>query len=270
MSKFKLEKLNNQVVKKVPLLMEQDERPIKGADLFDTIYSNIFLCAKKNSGKSSCIYKILKECCGRDTKIFAFVGTLNKDQNWKTIQAWAEHKGLPFIGNTSLKDGKIDLLDELVQELSLGIEDDSGGSTHNGLIDLSDSHDEEVIPIKKEKYLAPEIIIILDDLSSELRSASVASLLKKNRHFKCKVILSTQHLHDLLPESLRQIDYWLLFRGHPDDKLALIHKDADMQIPFSQFKEIYQYATRDPFNFLYVDARNDTFRKNFNTKISVD
>lgn len=53
---------------------------------------------------------------------------------------------------------------------------------------------------KKSKYLAPEYMIIFDDLSSELKSRSLLSLLKFNRHFKAKLIISSQWLHDLLPE----------------------------------------------------------------------
>src|SRR6185437_11733738 len=68
---------------------------------------------------------------------------------------------------------------------------------------------------KKErvsKYQAPEYIIIFDDLSSELKSRSLLSLLKFNRHFKSKLIISSQWLHDLLPESRKQIDLFLIFK----------------------------------------------------------
>ena len=69
---------------------------------------------------------------------------------------------------------------------------------------------------KKAKFLAPEYMIIFDDLSSELKSRSLLSLLKFNRHFKAKLIISSQWLHDLLPESRKQIDLFLIFKGFSD------------------------------------------------------
>jgi hypothetical protein len=50
-------------------------------------------------------------------------------------------------------------------------------------------------------------------------------LLKWNRHYKAKVIISSQWLHDLLPESRKQIDLFLIFKGFPAKKLAEIYKD---------------------------------------------
>ena len=79
---------------------------------------------------------------------------------------------------------------------------------------------------KKSKYLTPEYIIIFDDLSSELKSKSLLSLLKFNRHFKAKLIISSQWLHDLLPESRKQIDLFLIFKGFSEEKIALFYKDC--------------------------------------------
>ena len=43
---------------------------------------------------------------------------------------------------------------------------------------------------KKCKYKCCEYMIIFDDLSSELKSKSLLNLLKKNRHYKSKLIIS--------------------------------------------------------------------------------
>src|SRR3954464_14828496 len=93
---------------------------------------------------------------------------------------------------------------------------------------------------KKSKYQSPEYIIVFDDLSSELKSGSLFSLFKFNRHFKSKLIISSQWLHDLLPESRKQIDLFLIFKGFPEDKLALIYKDCASSVPFETFYSIYK------------------------------
>ena len=106
-------------------------------------------------------------------------------------------------------------------------------------------------------------MIILDDLSSELKSKSLLSLLKFNRHFKAKLIISSQWLHDILPESRKQIDLFLIFKGFPPEKLNAIHKDCDSIIPFDMFYAMYKKATQLPHSFLYVDTRADCFRQKF-------
>ena len=78
-------KVNNVKVRQIPRLGEEDKRPIKGCELCAQLYANIFLIAKKESGKTTVIYNILDRCAGRDTMVFAFVSTLNNDANWAAI-----------------------------------------------------------------------------------------------------------------------------------------------------------------------------------------
>ena len=131
----------------------------------------------------------------------------------------------------------------------------------------SDSEDEE--PKKREKYRAPEYIFILDDLSTELKSNSIPRLLKVNRHFLSKTIISSQWLNDLHPMSRKQQDYLILFRGHPEKKLVEIHRDANISIPIEEFWKVYKFATEKPFSFLYVDCTTGEFRRNFTDMIEL-
>ena len=73
-----LKQINNQYVKAIPL-PEIDPRPVKGYDICQEFYANIFLCAKKKSGKTSALFKILKECATKKTIIIIFCSTVNKD-----------------------------------------------------------------------------------------------------------------------------------------------------------------------------------------------
>jgi hypothetical protein len=264
---FAVKKLNNEVVDKVPLLETPDTRPIKGESLFPEIYANVFLCARKKSGKTSTIYKILKKCCGKKTKVIVFCSTVNKDTSWATIRAWCDHKDIPFVAHTSLKnDDGVDELALLVQELSEDQEQEPKKPPKTFLDSDSEEEEEE----KPPKYRAPEYIIILDDLSTELKSKSITSLLKKNRHFRSKILISSQHLNDLLPEGRKQLDYFILFRGHPLKKIEEIHRDADISIPLDEFYRVYKFATEEPYSFLYVDCTTGEFRRNFNCLISLD
>lgn len=282
-SQYKAVKINSVKVEKVPLLKAEDSRPVKGWEMFDEIYCNAFLCAKKKSGKTSTIYKIIKDCAGRDTKIIAFVSTLYKDANWKTIREYCRLKGLQFEGFTSINEDGIDQIDELVERLQEEAkeeeEDESIDKRVAALekkmrmkcpIQVNDDSDEdEDKPKKKEKFRAPEYIIILDDLSNELKSRSLVTLLKKNRHFKAKILVSSQYLNDLLPEARKQMDYFLVFRGQPKKKLDEIYRDADVAVDVNEFYDIYKFATEKEYSFLYIDSKTSEFRRNFNFSIQI-
>lgn len=121
----------------------------------------------------------------------------------------------------------------------------------------------------RDPYQSPEFILIFDDLSNELKFPSLVSLLKKNRHFKLKIIISSQYLNDLKPESIRQLDYVLLFKGQTDDKLIKVLTACDLAIDFPTLKAIYDDAVKEPFGFLYISVREDQFRKNFDKMYSI-
>ena len=271
-------RINREDVTAVPLLQKPDDRPIKGSKLFSELYANVFLCARKKSGKTSTIFKIIKECVGSNTTILAFVSTLHKDANWLTIQKYCELKHIPFIGKTSLVEDGVNLLDEFVQQLQQ--EDEApkepkpkGRKPKEHILFNADSEDEEDTNVafgeekekkpKKSKFRSPDYLIIFDDLSNELKNPALIALLKKNRHFKSKILISSQYLNDLDPQSRKQMDYLLVFKGQPQKKLDEIYRDADIAVDPEEFYEIYKSATESLYSFLYIDRFNDTFRKNF-------
>lgn len=257
-------KINDESIELIPALEGgNDTRPIKGAAMFPELFANVFICAKKKSGKTNVIYNILKKCCGPETKVLAFVSTINKDEGWIQIKNYCDHVGIYFEGHTSLLDEEgSDILDTWIEaeQKPTQTEDEP-----QKVLLLDDSPKKKP---KRSKFRSPEWIIVLDDISTELKAKSVNSLLKKNRHLKCKVIISSQYLNDLLPMSRKQLDYVLLFGGHGTKKLEEIYRDVDVSVPFEQFARMYRIATADRFNFLYVDTRGDKFRKNFNMEFN--
>ena len=272
---YRVEKLNDEAVREVPLPSSQkkDTRPFKGADLYPILYSNIFMCAKKKSGKTSTIFHSLKKCCGPNTKIIAFCSTLNRDPSWETIREWAEKKNLVFMGFTGIfdeEDGS-DRLKELVTDLQKREdkkEEEEEEPEENPVVKgYSEPAKEKKRKKKLPKYQSPEFIFILDDLSDELKSPSVIKLLKNHRHFRCKTIISTQYPNDLPPGGRMQMDYFILFKDHPKHKIAEIHQNAGVSADVDELWKIYKFATQEPYSFLYIDRAENGFRKNFNTKI---
>jgi hypothetical protein len=281
---IRVKKINSEVVKPVRFLDEEkDKRPVKGRDIFPEIYGNIFFCARKKSGKTCAIYHIIDKCSTRETKVIAFVSTLHRDPTWRAIRKMCEKRGIEFTGFTSIKDesSKEDILQNIVDALTT--------QTGKGKDGESEEEEEEEAPPpillmgdrqvggkakkpKKPKEKAPKIIFVIDDLSGEISTPSVAHLLKMHRHIKCKVLLSSQYWNDITLQGRKQIDYVLLFRGlaQSTNKMEEIYKNCDLSIPFNLFLDLYKYCTKDPYNFMYIDTNSSLFRKNFTHQIELD
>lgn len=291
-----LKQINDKVVKPIPI-PDIDKRPVRGYEICPEPYANIFACAKKKKGKTSVINTILGECSGKKTIIIIFCSTVYKDKNWIQIRRRFEKKGMDVRIFTSIYEDGEDQLDKLINELNEDareqeegeeVEDSEGaiGPIHTERhMDKCDeilerlanmySPEKDTSNTKKKrkerasKYLTPEYIIVLDDLSNELKSRSLLFLLKKNRHYKIKFIISSQWVNDLLPESRKQIDLWIVFAGLQEKKILEIYKDCDSSVPFENFYNMYKIATKNLHSFLYIDTQFDEFRCNFNKQFII-
>ena len=273
---LRVQKINDEIVKPIPieLLKDEEKKPVKGAAMLPEIYCNVFALAKKKSGKTTLFYKMIKDTCDSRTKVYAFVATLNKDKSWVKIKKLCKERNIEFNGFTSIMDDEgNDILQELVTSLEQEMPEDEEAEMKKKkkasiIICDSDSDDEDE-PKKKYKTRVPEYVIIMDDLSTELKSKAVTSLLKKNRHFLSKILIGNQYWNDLSASGRKNLDVMILFGQQPKNKLLEIHKELDLSTSFEQFHEMYKYATQDKYNFLYIDVVNEEFRKNFNMKLTI-
>ena len=120
----------------------------------------------------------------------------------------------------------------------------------------------------KKSYYTPKYFVILDDLSSELKTPSLENFLKIARHGKVFTICSSQYVHDIKPTSIKQCEYILLFKGNLN-KLEKIRVDCGLSIDLPTLEKVYSHATREPYNFLYISTRTNEFRKNFDQKYNI-
>lgn len=276
-------KINDIKIKPVITNDTQTKQNTLGYDMFPNLYSNIFLCSKKKSGKTTVISNILENCCDLDTKVIFFVSTIDKDATYKKIIKMLDKKKIHHMEYTDFIDeDKINLIKELVDALNkqgetMAIQEEAESKPQKyPCLKFEHEKTKEEIKIEKiekkkeeKKKKAPEYVIVADDLGSQLRNKEITSLLKKNRHYKMKVILSSQYLYDLEPGAIKQLDNILIFRSFDPDKLEKIYQGLDLNIGFDQFLEMYEYATQKPFNFFYIGINGD-YRMNFNTKLSIE
>ena len=221
----------------------------RGKKLFNEPYSNISLIGRKKSGKTSVIFKILKDCASSGTVVIVFGSTVNKDSSWLYIQKYCEEKDIKIIPYVSIADDE-DKKEDHLQKLLHFLRNEPPSKSESGELDY---------------------LLIFDDIGDELRHPSINQLLKTNRHYKMKVILSTHYFVDLMPAARRQIDYWILFGGLTQNDLETIFKDSNLPRPWklATFQRIYTDATVNPHSFLYLKNGGDDTRINFDREVII-
>jgi hypothetical protein len=278
---IRVKKINEETVEPVTFIdVQADPRPIKGRNLFPEMFANVFFCARKKSGKSCVMAKVIESCSDKDTKIIAFVSTIHRDPTWRAIKKRCEERGQQFEAYTSIvnPNNKTDILAEIVdclnEDASIEKQQAEKKKPQEKCLILLDCHEDPAVKKKKKKLpkeKSVKIIFCFDDIAGELQRPSVTELLKRNRHFESKVLISSQSWNDIALQGRMQINYVLLFKGYAKsrEKLQEIYKNCDLSVPFDVFEGIYAYATKAPFSFLWIDLPNSEFRKNFNESISI-
>ena len=104
-----LKQINNQSVKAIPI-PDEDKRPIKGYDLCEEVYANIFLCARKKSGKTSALFKIMKECSVKQLLLFFVVHAIKIIIGYKYVNILKRKKWIFVSTQVYMKMVKINYL----------------------------------------------------------------------------------------------------------------------------------------------------------------
>jgi hypothetical protein len=116
---FELKQLNNKIVK--PIITQQiPTETIKGFKLIPDLYSNIFICAKKQSGKTCTLFELIKNCCDKYTKVIIFCSTIRNDNSWSNIINYLNQHNIVNRSFVSLisKSGKNRIAD-LIHDIKL-------------------------------------------------------------------------------------------------------------------------------------------------------
>lgn len=279
---------------------EYDPERVLGRQMFPELYSNIYIAGRKKSGKTQLVYNILAKCANKATKVLIFSATVNKDATYKEILKMLDKKGIEhFEYEHFIDEDRVDLLAEFISNAKQANEDEADAPappTSRKYVPLEEARmifgDElpraqiqkkleedqkkaEEAAAKRAKKkgrgkLAPEYILVFDDLGEDLRKKAVSQLLIKNRHFKCKTICLSQWITYLPPTAVRQLDYVILFGGFNDEKLEDLHKKLDLSDTPEQFAAIYKSATEKKYHFLYIDIANSEYRYDFNDRVPID
>jgi hypothetical protein len=271
---FKSKKINNLKVEDLtPKPIQTDKNPYE--DMFPIRWFNMFILARKHSGKTNLIYNILKKIVNKKTtSVFIFCSTVDKDNTWIDLVKTLRESGIRVLTNTSLtndnpEDQEYDL-ESVIELMKQPIPEDNSDEDipcEPILFKLNEISNKK--KKNKKKKLPDDFICIFDDLSNELRSKIIPTLLKKNRHYRSRCIISSQYMNDLDPQSIKQMDYLLLLPGQDEEKLKILHKHADLKLDLPEFVDLYKDATGEKYNFLYVETPTQKYRHNFDSEYEI-
>jgi len=248
-----------------------DPKSVLGGDICPVPYCNSIIVAKTGSGKTSVLSHMLK-CCAGKALVVVFNPLIDSDESWRIIREKLKKNGNKFIGFASIEEEVED--DPDIEE------DDDGEGDDESLVEKKPKSAGKVKMIKVDRLkelfnhfkdnpernhtiykgkICPRLIVIMDDMGRYLKHPSVTEFLKNGRHLKAKFIISTQGIHDVLPEALRQMRQWLIFRGFSDEKIKKIHNDAGIPLDLESFWKIYTHATREPYSFLLINENGGEY-----------
>jgi len=264
------------VLKITPLITHTtNPDEVLGGKLFIDPLSNTAIISKKKSGKTTLLYHILKNVCSRSgtpSNVIIFCSTVHKDPTYKHIIEMLEKKGCNVSVYTNFIEDDENIVEGLLNELKKEaepIEEEIKQFKDDISMFGKNSNQVEIKPIRKSKKLKADYTLIFDDLGSSMSHKSIDQLSKVLRHYKMRCFYLQQYLTDLKLSTRKQIDYALLFKSFNEEKLRSIYDSLDLSIDFDDFLKLYYYATKDPYNFLYIDVRNEVFRKNFNSFLKI-
>jgi hypothetical protein len=119
--------------------------------------------------------------------------------------------------------------------------------------------------IEKKDEKQP-ILVVLDDCVQFFNNHSVLNNLPQlSRHYKISFIVSTQS-YMALPVRLRKnASEYLIFRIYNEkDRKAI---DEEIGSEYENFMQLYEEATKDKYNFLFLNKREMSAYKNFTQEL---
>jgi hypothetical protein len=215
----------------------------------------------------------------RKLTVFLYSGTALNDEVYKHIIDLLRQSGVKYQIETSTydEDGV-----NLVAQMTNFIKDLTANQEMKNEIFGGTKEDKITEEIKQ--HLTPlsgvgDFICIFDDISDEMKSnKQIEALIKimKNLHIS-HILCSSQSATDFSRNMWDNADNIVMFQKMPDDRLKHIYDRAALAIPYEEFKDLYQEATKTEVdgqgqkkkNFFMIDKGNGKYYKNFNKEFLV-
>jgi hypothetical protein len=129
--------------------------------------------------------------------------------------------------------------------------------------DNLDSIIDKLVEYQTEHHEENEhILLIMDDCISNInKSSAINKFIMKARHYRISIIIATQYYRAVDARVRENCNAYLLFLNHSHKEIEKVHEEIGNK--FKNFEEYYDYATDQPFSFLYVNIKKGQLYKKF-------
>jgi hypothetical protein len=111
-------------------------------------------------------------------------------------------------------------------------------------------------------------LLVIDDLPYALRNNKVGKILLKHRHINLSIIFTTQKTNIVSRLVRSNMTNVSIYKSLNKDELQDLNNVID--IDKNEFKQLLEYATSEPYNFLFIDILKPRFYKNFTEELIIE
>lgn len=149
-------------------------------------------------------------------------------------------------------------------------EDETITKIHDNLDQLGDIID-SIVEVYKNKRIEnnhnkkpnEHVLLILDDCLGMIPNTQMNKLVSKYRHYCISVIITTQSFRAVNNIIRTCATGYILFKNSNNKEIQKM--DDEFSGSFENFLDLYKEATKEKYNFLFLDFRNIKAYKNFDT-----
>ena len=250
------------------------------------------LYAKRRSGKTYLIWKLLKALTKKHSEVHIFAPTVNLDKTWGEITNWLDSKGINYTTYTDLNDDDgNDIISGLLDEWAIPAEPEEEESSEEDEDELekpwrgfrpneleSFSQYNETLKLQKTKKKTkkkkkkkppppPDRWVIIDDNSEHLKRRSIHKLFYNGRHYRAKVLTSCHDIKKQSPDMIANSVYSFLFKRLPEERIKHIKDKLDLDVADSKFTDMYALASKRDYGFLLIDSDRDKYYSSFKSEL---
>jgi len=115
-------------------------------------------------------------------------------------------------------------------------------------------------------------LLIIDDLANELKSirhTHLTKLILKSRHLHLSIIMISHKFTYFQRIHRTNFTHFIMYRSKSKNEIKSIYDDI-IDLPEEKFKQFYEYATAEKYNFLYVicNSNPQIYFKNFEEELT--
>jgi len=238
---------------------------------------------KRKSGKTTLVYTIINKFLNKNTILLFFVPTFKKDPTYQAIAKELDERNVPYEAFDELSGDGDNIIEEFMK-VNGGFHDPQEEKKErdptSARVEIEDpcrffcSDGKKSSATKKKKEKKPEYIIIFDDMSNMLRTPAVKLLAKNSRHYRAKIIFSSQAPVDVAPDIFAQMEYVALYKHFNNHVIEFIYNRLQLHMPLEPFTELYKAVTdgktKEGFNnFILLNIPDEKYFVNLDKEIDI-